>query len=341
MPKATKFPKFRTYVKRGRGGQVWTSFAYDMRGTGKPDIPLGSDYDEAMKRWAEIHHEAPRIAGTLEEAFKAWELDAETGLLSERLANKNTNRTYRKNLRAMRPALGAARWAEVTLPALNQYVKARTAKSQARQEMQLLSVIWGWARLEGLTDLPYPAIDMQRSGWKGLVGVRTVKVTDTIFDAIYRHADPMLRDALDIATATGLRVEDVINLRISDATADRLAITAGKTQKDGEFDLTYSKVLQPIIERRKAMKGPEHIFILAAGRNVVTYRRLHDRYVKARKAAMKEVPECKGVFLRDMRKRASQLAGSLAEASALLQHSSLSVTKRHYRGPGETLKPVR
>ena len=41
-----------------------------------------------------------------------------------------------------------------------------------------------------------------------------------------------------------------------------------------------------------------------------------------------------------MRKRASQLAGSLQEASTLLQHSSLSVTRQHYR-QGDKLKPVR
>jgi hypothetical protein len=41
-----------------------------------------------------------------------------------------------------------------------------------------------------------------------------------------------------------------------------------------------------------------------------------------------------------MRKFAGQLAPSLAEASKLLQHSSLSVTARHYR-PGDKLTPVR
>jgi hypothetical protein len=38
MPKTSKYPKLRVYVKRGRAGQVWTSYAYDMRGTGEPDI---------------------------------------------------------------------------------------------------------------------------------------------------------------------------------------------------------------------------------------------------------------------------------------------------------------
>lgn len=338
MPKASKFPKFRTSVKRGRAGQVWTSHWYDMRGTGKPDVPLGSDYTEARRRWAEIHLDAPRIAGTLEEAFRGWEQAAD-GLQAERLA-KETRIGYEKCLRMIRPPFASARWDEVKLPVLAAYVEKRSAKTRARQEMQLLSVIWGWARVKGMTELVYPAIGMQRSGWKGLAGVREVEVSDDAFNALHRHADATLRDALDIATATGLRVLDVLALRLSDVRGGKLVIDASKTGKRAEFDLAASAVLLPIIERRKSLRGPEHLFILAAGRKPVSYRMLSDRFTKARQAAAQEVPECAGLWLRDMRKRASQLSGSLAEASALLQHSSQSVTSRHYR-VGDKLKPVR
>ncbi len=97
-------------------------------------------------------------------------------------------------------------------PVLRQYVQARSAKGRARQEMQLLSVIWGWARLEGMTALPWPAAGMQRSGWKGKQGLRQVEVSDAAFAALHRHADQCLRDALDIASACGLRVTDVLGL---------------------------------------------------------------------------------------------------------------------------------
>ena len=336
MPKTSKYPKLRVSVKRGKAGQVWTSYWYDMRGTGKPDVALGNNYDAALIRWAEIHLDAPRIAGTLEEAFRAWELDAEDGLLAERLA-KHTREGYAKNLRALRPVFGGARWAEVTLPVLAEYVKKRTAKARARQEMQLLSVIWGHARLQGFTDLPYPAIGMQRSRWKGLSKARTVEVHDKAFEAIYRHADQTLRDAMDIMTATGLRIEDTLRAPLS----DDLALIAGKTGKEASFDLELSEVLPPIIARRKAMRGPEHLFLLAAGRKPVTYRMLADRFTQARAAAALEVPECAKLYLRDMRKRASNLAGTLREASELLQHSSEAVTRKHYRTASAKLKPVR
>lgn len=340
MPKTSKHPKLRVSVKRGKAGQVWTSYWYDMRGTGKPDVPLGNDYAQALKRWSEIHLDGPRIAGTLEEAFKAWEERGIQKRPNGKPRSEETIRGYRKCLRAMRAPLGGGTWDEVKLPVLVAYLDERSAKDRGRQEMQLLSVIWNWARLQGMTTLPFPGADMQRSGWKGAPGVREVEVGDRAFAVLHKHADQTLRDALDIATATGLRVKDVLELRLSDIRDGYLTVRAGKTAKRAEFDMAASAVLTPIIERRKAMRTAEHLFVLAAGRKPVTYRMLADRFTKARAAAAKELPECADLWLRDMRKRASQLSESLADASKLLQHSSLAVTRRHYR-PAEKIKPVR
>lgn len=340
MPKKSKFPKLRTLVRKGKSGQVWVSYAYDMRGTGKPDVMLGQDREVALRRWAELHLDAPRQAGTLEEAFKAWE-DRGLQRRADGIERKaETIKGYRKCLAEIRPVFGPARWEDVTLPVLRKYIEARTAKTRARQEMQVLSVVWGWARLEGLTTLPWPAANMQRTGWKGSAGKRQIDVTDDVFGAIYKHADQTLRDALDIATSTGLRVEDVLGLRLSDVRDGRLIVLVGKTGKRAEFDLGASKVLPDIIERRRANRKPEHLFLLASGRKPVTYRVLAERFTRARAKAALEVPAAAAIFLRDMRKRAGQLAGSLQEASTLLQHSSLSVTREHYV-QGEKLRPVR
>lgn len=340
MPKLSKHPKLRVSVKRGKAGQVWQSWWYDMRGTGNPDVPLGNDYAEALRRWAEIHLEAPQIAGTLEEAFKGWEARGILIRPNGKARAPETVKGYRKCLANLRPVLGRARWDEIDLPALVQYLDKRTAKDRGRQEIQLLSVIWNWARLQGMTKLPFPAEDMGRTGWKGAASVRQREVGDAAFEALHRHGDQVLRDALDIATATGLRVMDVLGLRLSDVRGGKLVVQAEKTGKRAEFDLAASSVLQPIIDRRLIVDGCEHDFILAAGRKAITYRRLSARFKKARAAAALEVPECADLILRDMRKRASQLAGSLAEASKLLQHSSQSVTQQHYR-QGEQLTPVR
>lgn len=335
MPKRSKYPKLRVHVKRGRAGQVWTSYWYDNRGTGQPDVSLGTDYAEALRRWDEIHNLRPRIAGTLEEAFRDWETKA---LPSYK--NKHTAHDYTLCLRALRPVFGPASWEAVTLPLLVQYLKTRSAKTRGKHEIRLLSVIWNWARMEGMTTVPYPAHGMARSGWMGPNNAREVEVTDKAFDAIYRHADQLLRDAMDIATATGLRVTDVLDLRLSDVRGDKLVVTASKTGKRVDFDLKASAILPAIIERRRANRKPQHLFLLADGLNVVTYRRLYDRFKAARDAAAKTCPEVAGMFLRDMRKRAAQIATDLDHAAELLQHDDKALTRKHYR-QSQVVKPAR
>ena len=335
MPSKTQYPRFRVSVKRGKKGQVWTSYWYDNRGTGQPDIPLGTDHAAALAKWAEIAAGGPRVRGTLEEAFEAWE---QRGIMHKPTGQPRKPETiagYRKCLAAMRDAFKAARWEEVTLPILAQYIRKRTAKGRAKQEMQLLSVIWAWARLEGMTALPWPAVGMQASGWKGPTNARQVSVTDAQFEAIYAHADQVLRDYMDIATATGLRGHDVCGLTLGNVRGGWLITDASKTGKRAEFEIAGS-LLGPLIDRRRAVNVP-HLMLLAAGKKPVTYRAIVERFHKAREAAG---PLCADVWLRDMRKRAAQLSPTLAAASELLQHSSLSVTRRNYR-QGDKLKPVR
>lgn len=51
--------------------------------------------------------------------------------------------------------------------------------------------------------------------------------------------------------------------------------------------------------------------------------------------------EIEAMWLRDMRKYASDKAGSLDAAADLLQHSNKEVTRKHYQPAGTRLKTVR
>lgn len=333
MPKKTKHPRLRTYIKRGKSGQAWVSYAYDMRGTGQRDIPLGTDYDAAVAKWDELHHQKNRVTGTIEEAFVRYERDLLPNLKPE------TRRGYTKHLKRIRPVFGPAAWDAVRLPDLVSYLDRRSGKTQANRELALLSVVWNKARLWGMTELHWPAAGMERSRWKNPEHGRPVEVTDQAFAAIYRHADQTLRDAMDLCSALGIRVRDALDLQVGAVRDEVLAVQAGKTGKFGTFDLAKSTVLPPLIKRRLKSKAP-HVFMLTCGKRRVTERMLRDRFAVAREKAAKEVPEAGQMLLRYMRKYAAQLAGSLAEASRLLQHSTTALTQRSYRSD-DRLKPVR
>jgi hypothetical protein len=181
-----KYPKLRSHVRKGKGGRVRTYYLYDMRGTGQKDIPLGSDYATAIEKWTAIHLHKPRIKGTLEEAFERWEAD-----VLPTYANAGTKRTYAQSLvQLRRNGVGKATWEGVTFKDLKGYLKARSAKTQANREMALLSIIWNYARGEGLTEMPWPAAGMEKSRWKNKEEPRTVRGTDALFAALYDQGMP-------------------------------------------------------------------------------------------------------------------------------------------------------
>lgn len=338
-----KYPRLRHHTRKRNSGRVVIYYFYDMRGLGSPDVPLGSDYEEAIKKWDELHNRKPRIAGTIEEAFTAWERD-----ILPTYTNKGSRDMYTRNLRRIRPAFGKSTWESVTFPHLKQYLKKRSAKTIGNREMALLSVIWNYARGEGLTSVPWPAAGLEKSGWKNKEKARRFEVTDDLFSAVYGEADQILKDCMDLATATGLRITDAYSIAMP--SNGRLRFQANKTEKPAYFDVAASPILSALSERRKALKANHLMFLSTPTGRPVTYSMLRGRWDKAREAAAEKAEkngeidlaeQIRAMFLRDMRKRASDLSETLEDASELLQHSSTSVTKRHYRTKLLKLKAVR
>jgi hypothetical protein len=343
VPKLTKYPRLRTHIRKGANGRVYVYHFYDMRGEGLPDIPLGRDRDEAIAKWDELHNNKPRIKGTMEEAFLRWEEEK----LPE-YTNEETKTGYRKNLRWLRKVFAKATWDSTNLTHLRGYLKARKGKTQANREMALLSVIWNFARMEGLTALLWPAAGMERSKWKNKEQAREFEVTDELFAAVYEQGGQMLRDCMDLSTATGMRLTDCRTILLP---ADNiLKLKAGKTGKKADFDLALSQVLPDLLARRRAM-DVSHLMLLSTEDGFPVFGKdLRREYDKARrKAAAKARKEGREAFaleieamvLRDMRKRASDLSDSDEDASQLLQHSSVSLTRKHYRSKATKLRPVR
>jgi hypothetical protein len=334
--KKSKYPRLRTKVYRGVGGQCWSYYVYDMRGTGNPDVRLGTDYAKAIEQWRKLYEHMPLTLGRLQEAFDRWR---EREL--PQYDNSETRASYQRHLGRLEPVFGNAAWHEVTLPALRQYLDKRSAKTQGNRELSVLSIIWGKARLWGMTALPWPAAGVK--DWKNPEKARTFEVTDGLFAAVYEQADRILRDCMDIATATGMRITDARTVRMP--FDGKLRFKAAKTGKWAFFEISQSPVLSALLERREASRA-ECVMLLATdtGREV-TSTMLRDRWDIARERAALAYPKLaagiRAMYLRDMRKRAADLADDTDAASRLLQHSSARLTSEHYRTRATKLKAVR
>lgn len=332
--KASKYPRFRSVTRKGANGQVWVYYRYDMRGTGKSDVNLGSDHGAALEMWHKLHNHQPLTVGRVQEAIDRWR----DKCLPE-YDNAETRKSYAKQLANIEAVFGGAGWHEITLPVLRQYLDKRTAKTQGNRELSVLSIVWGKARLWGMTALPWPAAGVK--DWKNKEQAREFEVTDALFLAVYAQADQVLRDCLDIATATGMRITDVRTVRLP--VDGKLRFKAGKTGKWAYFDVAQSPVLAGLIERRG---NADSVMLLctSTGRPV-SMSMLRDRYELARDKAALANPtlasDLRAMFLRDSRKRAADLADDMESASKLLQHSSVKLTATHYRTKASRLVAVR
>jgi integrase len=344
MPKVTKYPRLRTLTRRMKSGRQHTYYAYDMRPDGEKDIQLGKDFDAAIKRWDELHNKLPARAGTIEEAFAEWELK-----VLPTYTSAETRRGYAKGFRKLRPVFGPAGWAGVKMKHLVGYLEKRKGKTQANRELSLFQIVWNFARIRGMTELPWPAAGMERSKWKNPEKAREVEITDEVFNAIYAEGDQLLQDAMDLASATSMRITDVRTIPLPPT--DLLRLKASKTGKKTDFDVSLSKVLPDLITRRRANKKAEHLMLLAGPfKRPVSYGMLNDRFTAARKAAATKARErgeqdlaasIAAMWQRDCRKYAADLADTSDDAQALLQHGSKATTMRHYRTRADQVKPVR
>lgn len=358
MPKSSEYPRLRTHVRKGRGGRVYVYYFYDMRPEGLPDKPLGKDRDAAIAQWEELHLGRPRIRGRLREAIQRW--------LAEELPtydNAGTRKNYKAHLERVDAVLGMMTWDQVTLIVIKQYLKNRKntndpkkpALVQANREMAALQIVWNWARQtpregtsEAYTTLPWPAAGMERSGWKNPEQAREVEVRLPVFESIYTEACQFIRDTMDLSSATSMRLYDCIKVVLPPDGVLRLK--ASKTGKKADYDLSLSEVLPDLVRRRRGYEANHLMLISTPDGFPVFPKDLRREWDKARaKAATKAetagdvqlAAEIRALWLRDMRKMAADLAPDTETASKLLQHSSVALTRRHYRTKGDALKPVR
>lgn len=329
MPKKAQYPGLRARIRKGKSGKVWTGYYYCAPGQ-KTEIALGTNFEFALKEWDRLRNQSHTIRGTVAEAFDKFEKDI---LPTKGTANA---RDYKQHLKMLRLVFDPAGWATINRPLLQRYLDNRKAKPQGVKEIKLLGYVWEFAKNWGMTQRDNPI-----RGWRiGTALVREVEVTDEAFEALYAAGDQVVRDAMDLMTATGIRLGDVLKVQITDVRGDVLRIKAGKTGKVSEFIIAGS-VLERLIADRKKSKALHFKLLTTEKGKEVTPATLRKRWDKARAKAALTLPEVAMLFLRDMRKRAANLSATDDDAARLLQHSNKAITNTHYRTRGERVRPVR
>lgn len=323
-------PRFR--VRRQKSGVVHYYYDCGIGADGKrKETPLGRDYGVAIKKWAELEHansipaEAAVTFRQVAQRYQA-EVVPTKALSTQRLNNRCI--TALLSFFDVPPAPFEA----IRPINIRQYLDWRPSKVIANREVSLFSHIWNWARGKGVTDLPNPCEGIRRNKETG----RGVYVEDEVFQAVYRHADAALRDAMDLAYLTGQRVGDVWSMDVRHLTARGLVIQQAKTENKVTMEVTgeLAALLDRIAARKQAKlpngRGKPYstrLIVddtgLALGRAALRYR-----FDKARKAAGVVSAEFQ---FRDLRAKAgtdkADSAQDIRQAQAQLGHSSVTTTE--------------
>ena len=332
-----------------KSGKVWESFYYNGRDVSgrRVEIPLGTDLNEAKRRWAELEcRAAPPETGLMRFIFDRYERD---------IVPQKATRTQRDNadmLRKLRPVFDSAPIDAITPQIIAQYRDKRgaTAPVRANREITLMSHIFNMAREWGYTAKENPCKGVR----KNKETPRDYYAQDDVWQSVYALACDELKDAMDLNYLTGQRPADVLKMRLTDIKDGALEVRQNKTKKRLRILLEDGGQLTQLgllLERIKARpRKVASMFIVATpGGAPLNQWTLRNRFDDTRAAAAKAADEAGNADLaerirafqfRDIRPKAASET-DLAHASKLLGHTKQQITETVYRRVGETVMPTK
>lgn len=319
-------PRMRKRVR------AWgTYYLYDAGGKPRKEIPLGSDFTEAIKKWAELE----RANGVM---YQNTIFDAINKYLVRVLPTK-AKRTQDDNLKELvniKEFFGnpsPAPLSAIKPVHIKQYLEWRTKDgkgfTRANREKALLSHIFNFARETGMTDIPNPC-----AGIKGFKEEdREVYVEDDLFEKVYIAATVPVQEAMMLAYLTGQRPADTVKMNERDIKDGCIYVKQNKT--GAKLAIRIEGELKTLLARIKERKHGLKIFstqlIVNESGQDMTQRALSDRFRKARVKA--GVPLGDFQF-RDLRAKAGTdkytLEG-LDKAKEQLGHTSTRTTEIYIR----------
>lgn len=313
---------------RKRGAKVW--YYYDTGGKPRKEIPLGSDYAMAIKKWVELEINAtPRHAAIITFRYVAERYTKE--VIPTKAAN-----TQRDNHRELiwlykffdNPPAPLEKIEPINI---RQYLDWR-GKIRANREKALFSHIWNKAREWGYTSLQNPCAGI--NGFKE-TGRKDIYIEDSVFKAVYNKASQPLRDAMDLTYLTGQRPSDVLKMTEHDICDDNtLSVTQNKTKAKLRISIEgeLATLIKRIQTRKSAHKVRSFSLIVDNNGQRLTAHALRGHFDRAREAAgiSKETFQ-----FRDLRAKAgtdkAELSGDIRQAQKQLGHSTVTMTEHYVR----------
>lgn len=326
--------------------------------------PLGSDYVQAVAKWAELTASPPPVRGTFVDVWQAYR---------KAVLPTKAPRTQRDNLKEAENLLRffgdpPAPLDQITPQHVRQYLRWRVQDARqaaeatnrkrreegkkplpippaigqvrANREKALFSHIWNFARAEGYTREVNPCAGVSGYREKG----RDVYVSDALLRRLLDVACLPLQYAVRLAFLTGQRPSDVLRMSEAQIMDARLHIQQGKTgarlriRIEGEL----AEVIAACRAHKAATRSTSQALLVDERGQRMTIHMLRGRFDKARAAA--GIAKAEFQF-RDLRAKAAtdtDEATDVHTAQALLGHATPNMTASYIRHKaGKIVSPTR
>ena len=348
---------------RERGKKI--HYYLDTGGRPRKEIPLGSDYVAAVKKWADLTSEKKPV-GT-EYTFIDLVREYRKKIIpSKKPDGQKDNENSLINLLKFfgKPP---APLVSIEPVHIRQYLdwrveeakRAASAKNvertkkgipiipippkhgevRANREKALFSHMWNFAREHGYTGKPNPCLGVRAYKEVG----RDVVIGDDMMSRIMLHASPSLRFAIRLAGLTGQRPADVLRMSESHIADGYLHVQQGKTEAKLRIEIVGS--LKILLDEMRTFKSRFKVrsmsLLINETGSPLTKGMLRDRFDDAREAAGIEKADFKFMDLRATAATAIDDASGIKDAQALLGHATEAMTAHYIRHKvGKKVKPA-
>jgi integrase len=310
---------------RVKGGTTY--YSYDFGGKPRKEQQLGTDYVLAVQKWAELHEAEPTARITV-----GWAIGKYLASPQFDAVSLGTQADYRFALDKLMHAFGDAPMDEVRPSHVTIYIDKRSAESRHRalREKAVLSMVYAWAMARDFCKSnPVAAIKARR-----LPGRKNVYIEDDMLDAVYKHAGPALRDAIDLAFFTGQRPGDVLRMSETDIRDGHICITQSKTGKPIRIPVMgdLSALVDRMAERKRRFAVRALVLLVDEDGKPMTRAKLRSRFEAARDAAG---IEGSAFQFRDLRRKAAadlRDQSGIKDAQDLLGHANEGMTEHYASG---------
>ena len=336
-------PGFR--ARKQKSGTIY--YYFDTGAKPRKEIPLGSDYREAVKQWLELSRMDFSVA---KETFADLADKYEAEVLPTKA--KSTQQTNRGDLRKLREFFcnpSPAPLDQIKPKHIYQMLQFfKDTPTTANRLKRTFSHMFNMARAWGWTENENPVIGIEGHS----LGKREVYITDEVYKFVYNQGSDVLKDAMDLAYLTGQRPGDVREMTERDIQDGHLVIKQSKTGAPLRFVIEgeLAELLTRLQRRKEGRKL--HSFNLLTNKQgtAVTAITLRRHFEQAREAAAKVAPDAataeaiRAFWFYDLRaKAADDVAEARGEQAAAQQlgHTSVTTTKRHYLRRGAKVQATK